>query len=108
MDDTATFLSRADANQHLYTYSKAGRALLLTVDDTLAFLSEHVAVDYPTPEGPCNVLNDGRCCAATFERDRSFPLEKHASAETAATYLRAEWEARWGMTGDRLGVRVGT
>jgi hypothetical protein len=96
-NETATFLSQSDEYQRIYVYSKAGRALLLASDGEFAMLSEHVAVDYTTPEGPCSVLNDGRCCFMSgTEFARSFPPEQHASAEAAATYLRAEWEARWG------------
>jgi len=92
---TGAFTSAVENGVHVYTYVRGDHALLLTVDDTLATLSEHVAVRYPAPEGPCSLFNDGRCCVSSLERTR-FPPERHADATHAAAYLCEEWELRWG------------
>ena len=86
---TGTILFRDDT----CILTHGDRALFLQMSrDGFATLSEHIAVGYPTPEGPCPVLNDGRCCAYDM---RLFRLAEPLGPEEAAAYLRDEWARRW-------------
>jgi len=97
---TGTLLFREEQDAYTCTLTRDDRALFLQMGrDGFTALSEHVAVGYPSPEGPCPILNDGRCCAYDMRLFRQEPL----GPEEAAAYLRAEWETRWGedLSSDR-------
>ena len=85
-----------------YTHVRGDHALLLHVyEDGLAVVFEHVAVHYPTPEGPCAVFGDGRCCVT--DHARTFKAPPDFGPEAADAHLRAEWEQRWGDLSDDRG-----
>jgi hypothetical protein len=97
---TGTLLFREEQDAYTCTLTRDDRALFLQMGrDGFTALSEHVAVGYPTPEGPCSVLHDGRYCVSAVRLFRQEPL----GPQEAAAYLRAEWEARWGedLSSDR-------